>query len=116
MSETHSAADFDRIRLLWPDHLGLARGKYVPSRNAHNHTGFCVTTFAMSYDRDLVPAPGAHLLTGLKDVDASLDESTLRPSWEGTTWGAMHGGQTGVAMVDLSIGGEPCAILSLIHI
>ena len=22
---------FDRVRVLWPDHLGLARGKYVPA-------------------------------------------------------------------------------------
>ncbi len=112
MSETHTAADFDRIRLLWPDHLGLARGKYVPSRNAEKQTGFCVTTFAMAYDRDLVPAPGAHLLTGLKDVDGNLDATSLRPSWEATHWnGSMTGsGRTGVAMVDLSIDGEPCAI------
>jgi len=103
MSDT-SSHDFDRIRLLWPDHLGLARGKYVAARNASNQTGFCVTTFAMAYDRDLVPAPGAHLLTGLKDVDATLDEATLRPSWED------H--RTGVGMVDLRIEGEPCAISS----
>lgn len=107
MSETHSAADFDRIRLLWPDHLGLPRGKYIAGRNAHRQTGFCVTTFAMTYDRDLIPAPGAHLLTGLKDVDATIDASTLRMSWEDGMTGF---GRTGVAMVDLSIGGEPCAI------
>lgn len=94
--------DFDRIRFLWPDHLGLARGKYVADRNRDKGTGFCVTTFAMSYDRDLVPAPGAHMLTGLKDVEGTIDESTLRPSWEDN--------RTGVAMVDLHIEGQPYAV------
>lgn len=93
------ADTFDRLRLLWPDHLGLARGKYIAARNRDRPTGFCATTFAMAYDRDLVPAPGAHMLTGLKDVDATIDESTLRPSWEDD--------RTGVAMVNLDIEGGP---------
>lgn len=71
----------------------------MAARNRSKPTGFCVTTFAMSYDRDLVPAPGAHLLTGLKDLDATIDESTLRPGWEDP--------RTGVAIVDLEIDGEP---------
>lgn len=92
-------ATFDRVRLLWPDHLGLARGKYVPGRLVGSGTGFCVTTFAMSYDRDLVPAPHAHLLTGLRDVEATLDDSTMRPSWEDA--------RTGVGLVDLHLDGAP---------
>ena len=52
----------DRIRVLWPDHLGLARGKYVPARLAHKGTSHCVCVFALGYDRSMVPAPGAYLL------------------------------------------------------
>jgi len=90
---------FSRIRMLWPDHLGLARGKYVPASLAHLGSGFCVTTFAMAYDRDLIPAPGAYLLEGLKDVHGMVDTSTLRPSWEDD--------RTGVALVDLAIDEAP---------
>jgi len=92
---------FSRIRMLWPDHLGLARGKYVPASLAHLGSGFCVTTFAMAYDRDLIPAPGAHLLDGLKDVHGMIDTSSLRPSWEDD--------RTGVAVVDLALADEPYA-------
>ncbi|MEM7095737.1 MAG: glutamine synthetase [Actinomycetota bacterium] len=107
-----SELEYERLRLLWPDHLGLARGKYIRSSDADRTAGFCVTTLAMSYDRDLVPAPGAHLLTGLKDVDATLDASTLRPSWEDHHSGLRHTGlgRTGVGMVDLTIDGQPCDI------
>jgi hypothetical protein len=28
------AIEFDRLRLLWPDHLGLARGKYLTPEKA----------------------------------------------------------------------------------
>ena len=28
--EAEMSESFERVRVLWPDHLGLARGKYVP--------------------------------------------------------------------------------------
>ncbi len=99
---SNSFDDFTRIRMLWPDHLGLARGKYVPPRLAPKGSGFCVTTFAMAYDRDLIPAPGGHLLEGLKDVHGMIDADTLRPSWEDD--------RTGVAVVDLSLDHQPYAV------
>jgi len=99
---THSFDQFSRIRMLWPDHLGLARGKYVPASLAHNGSAFCVTTFAMAYDRDLIPAPGSFLLEGLKDVHGAIQESTLRPSWEDD--------RTGVAMADLTMHDEPYGV------
>lgn len=99
VNTSSSFSDFSRIRMLWPDHLGLARGKYVPSRLANKGSGFCVTTFAMAYDRDLIPAPGAYMLDGLKDVHGTIDESTLRPSWEDE--------RTGVAMTSLALDHQP---------
>ncbi len=90
--------------MLWPDHLGLARGKYVPGCLAHKGSAFCVTTFAMAYDRDLIPAPGGYLMDGLKDVHGSIDLDSLRPSWEDDA--------TGVAVADLSIEGGPYAVSS----
>lgn len=94
-----ATSDYTRMRLLWPDHLGLARGKYLPTSLADEGTGFCVTTFAMSYDRDLIDAPGGHLLDGLKDVRGVPDPTSIRPSWESD--------RTCVAVADLSLDDEP---------
>lgn len=95
-------AEFDRIRMLWPDHFGLPRGKYVPPGLAPDGSAFCISTFGLTYDRDIVPVPGAYVLDGLKDMRGSIDTATLRPSWEDD--------RTGVAVTDLSLAGEPCAL------
>ncbi|MCY3911131.1 MAG: glutamine synthetase [bacterium] len=84
-------SDYDRIRVLWPDHLGLARGKYLPVHLAEQGTGHCITTFALGYDRSLIPAPGAYLLEGLPDVVASFDPDEVRPSWEDDATGVVVG-------------------------
>ena len=93
--------DYDRIRILWPDHLGLARGKYLPAHLAQRGTSHCVTTFALGYDRSLIDAPGAFLLEGLPDVHASFEEASVRPGWEDD--------RTGVAVGHLDFRGEPYA-------
>ncbi len=92
-------ADYSRIRMLWPDHLGLARGKYVPARLADRGSGFCVTTFATAYDRDLTDAPHAYLGDGLKDIHGHIDTNSLRPSWEDD--------RTGVAVAHLTFDNQP---------
>ena len=91
--------DWNRVRVLWPDHLGLARGKYLPARLAQRGTSHCVTVFALGYDRSMVPAPGAYLLEGLPDLQASFDEADLRPGWDDDV--------TAVAVADVSMHGEP---------
>ncbi len=90
---------YDRIRLLWPDHLGLARGKYLPARIAERGTSHCVTTFALGYDRSMIDAPGGFLLEGLRDVHAAYDPQLVRPGWEDEG--------TGVAVAHLSLDDEP---------
>lgn len=90
---------YRRVRMLWPDHLGLARGKYLPTRRAEHGSGFCVTTFGLTYDRDIIPAPGAHMLDGLRDVQGRIDGSSVHPSWEDD--------RTAVAVADLSIDDAP---------
>ncbi|MEM7322311.1 MAG: glutamine synthetase family protein [Actinomycetota bacterium] len=97
---SNNFTDFARVRMLWPDHLGLARGKYVPGRLAQRGSGFCVTSFAGSYDRDLIDAPGGYLLGGLRDMHGVPEQQTLRPSWEDE--------RTGVAVAGLSIDEGPC--------
>ena len=94
-------SDYHRIRALFPDHLGLARGKYLPAHLAHKGTRHCISLFALGFDRTMVPAPGAKLLEGLPDADLSVDMSEVRPGWEKNT---------GVVIGDLSFRGEALEI------
>ena len=89
----------DRVRVMFPDHLGLARGKYLPAQLAPKGTGHCATLYGLGYDRSMIPAPGSYLLEGLIDVDATMDPATLRPGWEDDI--------TAVAVADLDMHGEP---------
>ena len=91
--------EYRRIRMLWPDHFGLARGKYLPSSLAAKGSAFCVTTFGLTYDRDIIPAEGGYLLEGLKDVHGTPVASSLRPSWEDPT--------IGVCVSDLTLEHQP---------
>ena len=77
--------DYDRIRVLWPDHLGLARGKYLPTHLAHRGTAHCATTFALGYDRSMIPAPGGFLLEvnpEPTDLTSRFDVSLRGPTGE----------------------------------
>jgi glutamine synthetase len=84
-------SEFDRIRLLWPDHHGLARGKYLPLHLAERGTNHCATVFGTGLDRELVPAPGAYLLEGLRDIAAGYDPKAVRPGWEDNRTGVVVG-------------------------
>ncbi len=97
---THlSPVDFERVRVLFPDHLGLARGKYLPPELVPNGTGHCATVFGLGYDRSMIAAPGSYFLEGLIDVHATFDPATLRRSWEDD--------RTGVAIADLALHDAP---------
>jgi glutamine synthetase len=77
---------FDRVRVLWPDHLGLARGKYVPASLAEKGTHHCTGTWSLGYDRGMTPGTtGSFWDEGLPDFDATFDMNDLRPSWEAGT-------------------------------
>jgi glutamine synthetase len=93
--------DHDRIRVLWPDHLGLARGKYLPARYADRGAFHCMALFSLGYDREMIPAPGTHMLEGLPDLHATFDPGEVRPGWEPNT---------GVVVADISFRGEPVAM------
>ncbi len=94
--------DWDRVRVLWPDHFGLARGKYVPIRLAHQGANHCVCVFALGYDRSMAPAPGAYLLEGLPDTHVSFDAADVRQGWDDDA--------TGVVIGDLTMHGEPLPV------
>jgi glutamine synthetase len=91
-----------RVRVLFADQLNLARGKYLPASEARKgHTRLCVGTFAVTYQRQLVPAPGGHLLDGLPDMEAVFDPDRLRPGWDD---------RSRIALADLHFRGEPFAL------
>jgi glutamine synthetase len=90
------------VRVLFADHHGLARGKYLPWRVADRGTRSCVTLFALDFDRTMVPAPGAYLLEGLHDMELTYSLDDVRPGWEDEA--------TGVVIADLSMNGEPLPI------
>ncbi len=70
-----------RIRALWPDHLGLARGKLLLPKAAA--TGHCLATFALGFDREMQPYRGSGLHEGLPDMRAVFDPARVRRGWSG---------------------------------
>jgi glutamine synthetase len=77
--------EFERLRLLWPDHLGLARGKYLTPDKAEPGTAHAISLFTLGFDRVMTPHDGGLMMEGLPDCDANFDGSDVRPSWqEGT--------------------------------
>jgi glutamine synthetase len=96
------AGSVDRVRVLWPDHLGLARGKYVPASLAAKGTRHCTGTWALAYDRSMTPeTTGSYWNEGLPDFDAVFEESDLRPGWEENTQ---------VVVASLERKGEPFSV------
>jgi len=80
------SSSFDRVRVLWPDHLGLARGKYVPAALAEQGVHHCTGLWALGYDREMTPeTPGSHWHEGLPDFDAVYEMDDVRPGWEENT-------------------------------
>ncbi len=95
-------SDYERIRVLFCDHLNLARGKYVPRALAEAGTlRQCVGVYAVDYERALIPAPGSGVPEGLPDMEAVFDLDRVRPSWEPGT---------GVVVADLEKGGQPLGL------
>ena len=92
------AKDFDRLRLLWPDHLGLARGKYLTPEKADSGTAHCITLFTLGYDRVMIPHEGGLYYQGLPDCDATFDPDSIRPGWQE---------RTSVVVPDITRGGHP---------
>ncbi len=89
---------FDRLRLLWPDHLGLARGKYLTPEKAADGTAHCISLFTLGFDRVMTPHDGGFYWQGLPDCDARFDTGSIRPGWqEGTA----------VAIPEIVRGGVP---------
>lgn len=73
----------ERLRLLFCDHLNLARGKYLPaSKIGDGASRFAQATFALTYGKELIPAPGTKMLEGMPDMDAIYQAANVRPGWQ----------------------------------
>ena len=71
-----------RTRVLFCDLLNLPRGKYVPTDvAAGGRIGFARGVFGTTFDRDLIPVPGAGVFDGLPDMELVLD-GDRRPDWQ----------------------------------
>ncbi len=92
------ATEYDRLRLLWPDHLGLARGKYLTPAKADDGTAHCITLFTLGYDREMIPHDGGLFWEGLPDCDAVFENEEIREGWQPGT---------SVVIPDIVRGGSP---------
>ena len=92
------AIEYDRLRLLWPDHLGLARGKYLTPEKAAAGTAHCISLFTLGFDREMIPHDGGFFWQGLPDCDATFEEAQVRPGWQDGT---------AVVVPDIERGGVP---------
>ena len=75
-----------RLRLLYPDVLGLERGKYLFGEVAEaGHSAFCVGVYPLTHDREILMVPNTQFDVGLHDIEVMLDRESLRPGWETDT-------------------------------
>ena len=89
---------YDRLRVLVPDHLGLARGKYLPWRLADRGTSLCSGTWLLDYQRQILEVELGIDPTGFPDVDVEYSLHDVRPCWEDGT---------GVVVGDVTYHGQP---------
>ncbi len=97
-----------RFRVLFTDHLNIARGKYISQEMAkHGEANFCVGTFGLTYNKDLLPAPHSYLLEGLPDVQARFEPFVHEESTNTNRFGWFK--HQRIAIADLYMRGEPYA-------
>jgi glutamine synthetase len=88
-----------RLRLLWSDLHGIERGKYLYGDwTDKGKANFCLATFPLTFDREILNIPRMSFDVGLPDLEAKLDSSSLRTGWEDNTV---------VGIADLFHRGEP---------
>ncbi len=77
----------DRLRLLFCDHLNLARGKFLPGEKmkADGSSRFAQALYGVHFDRDLHPSPGSRMMEGAPDMMAVYKKSEIRESWDDNT-------------------------------
>jgi len=75
-----------RLRLLWSDIHGIERGKYLYGNwQERGRANFCLATFPLTFDREILPIEGLAFDVGLPDLEATIEPDSLRPGWEPST-------------------------------
>ncbi len=76
-----------RLRLLFCDHLNLARGKYLSAdkMKTDGASRFSQSLYGVHFDRDLLPSPGSRMLDGAPDMQAVYKKSDIRNGWQSDT-------------------------------
>ena len=82
-----SARTNERLRLLFCDHLNLARGKYLPAdkMKADGASRFSQSLYGVHFDRDLLPSPGSRMMDGAPDMQAFYRQTDIRQGWQENT-------------------------------
>jgi glutamine synthetase len=83
----------DLTRVLFSDLLGLCHGMTVPSARAKHPTHYAITVMVQGLDLDYIELDGYSTASGFPDMEARLDETSMRPGW------GEH--ETQVALADL---------------
>ena len=90
-----------RTRTLFCDLLNLPRGKFVPPDvAAGGRIGFARGVFGTTFDRDLIPVPGAGVFDGIPDMELILD-GDRRADWQESSE---------IALGTLHVDGAPFAL------
>ena len=75
-----------RLRLLWSDIHGIERGKYLYGNwSERGRANFCLATFPLTFDREILPIEGLAFDVGLPDLEATIEPDSLRTGWEPKT-------------------------------
>lgn len=76
----------ERLRILFSDALGKARGKYTLwQRGEDGEARFCRSLYGVTLERELIPFPGADVLDSLPDLAVQFRAEDVREGWdEGT--------------------------------
>jgi len=74
----------ERLRLFYSDLNAVERSKYLyPQELSKARAAFCLTVFPLTLDREILEIPGYWFDVGAPDMEARLDPSSIRPSWDG---------------------------------
>ena len=77
---------YERLRVLFSDTLGKARGKYVPWRAGQDGAArFCRSLYGVTFERELVPFPGSCVLENLPDLEVQYRAQDVRDGWDAGT-------------------------------
>ena len=69
----------DQIDIVFPDLLGLAHGKTVPSNRRDHPTHYAITVMVQGLDLEFLATDNYSTSAGFPDMEARLDVSSVRP-------------------------------------